>query len=189
MANKEKGEVDFQLGGESYRFKLGTNALIELQECFADTETVARMHAEAETAQLKTALLKYGSHQGACKGTPCQCGLKAALFTTNGKGSVPPVEAIVKEVQSGRLKYVRAFLWAGLLKFHPGMTQDRVSDLIDDANESEVKKLLFTLGLTTQPDPADVKELMEGTTKANPRKARTKRGSGAASGSTPVESV
>lgn len=142
MANGQKGEVAFTFGGVLYRFKLGTHALIELQELFSTPQRVA------------------------------------------------PIEEIFGEVSKGRLKYIRGFLWAGLRKFHPETTQADVEDLLDEATELEVQALLVSLGLTTQPDPKDLKELRAGA-KRNPRKAQTQstRGTGGNSTSKPAVSV
>ena len=38
MANREKGEVDLSLAGQTWTFKLGTGALIELQELVSKAE-------------------------------------------------------------------------------------------------------------------------------------------------------
>ena len=38
MANREKGEVDLILAGQTFTFKLGTGALIELQELLSKSE-------------------------------------------------------------------------------------------------------------------------------------------------------
>lgn len=142
MANGQKGEIGLTLGGTTYRFKLGTHALIELQELFSTPQRMA------------------------------------------------PIEEIFGEVSKGRLKYVRGFLWAGLRKFHSEMTQADVEDVLDEASEPEVNALLAALGLTTQPDPKDLKELRAGA-KRNPRKAqsRSTRGTGGNSTSKPAASV
>jgi hypothetical protein len=141
MANSDKGEVGLTLGGKDYRFKLGTSALIQLQEEFSTADKIASL------------------------------------------------DDILNEVNKGRLKYVRAFLWAGLQRFHPGTTLEDVSEILDEADESEVVKLLRALGLTTQPDPKDVAELSKGV-KSNPQMARArKRGTGGNSSSRPDASA
>lgn len=131
-----KGEFSIRLNEQDYTFKLGTSALIELQEMLSTAEHVVK------------------------------------------------IEDILAGVMSGRLKYVRAFLWAGLQKYHDGMSLSDVSDLIDEASEPEVAKLLSDLGMTVQPDPKDVEELKAGKGK-RPRKARRPSGTGAKSTSHP----
>lgn len=140
MANREKGEIDLTIAGTTYTFKLGTAALIALQE------------------------------------------------SVSAPPQIESVESIWAQIARGRIKYVRALLWAGLQKFHRGITLDQVDDLLDDATQDEVQRLLSDLGLTTQPAPEDMKELSEGVTK-RPRKARAIRGTGGNSTSTRARSV
>lgn len=133
-----KGEFALTLKGTTYRFKLGTSALIELQEMVS---------------------------------TPTR---------------VVPIEEILIQVHIGRIKYMRAFLWAGLQKHHAGMTLEDVSDLLDESSEAEIGRLLRDLGLTVQPAPEDSKEL-GATGKKRPRTARGRRpGTGENSTSPPV---
>jgi hypothetical protein len=105
-------------------------------------------------------------------------------------GQVIPLEAIIKDVLQWRLKYVRAFLWAGLRKYHPQITMDDLEGMLDESDEREVQILLSKLGLTTVPDEKDVKELGGGKV-ANPpeAQARRKRGTGVSSRSKPAVSV
>lgn len=142
MANSQKGEIPLTLAGVSYTFKMGTSALIELQEAFSTPTKVA---------------------------------------------AIPD---IFNEVNKGRIKYVRAFLWAGLRKFHPTVTLEDVSDMLDACDETEIATLLRRLGVTTQPDPKDIKELQEGVAR-NPPTAQTRRtrGTGGNSTSKPAASV
>lgn len=86
-------------------------------------------------------------------------------------------------LQAGRLKYIQVLLWAGLQKFHAGMTVEDVNDMLDAANEGEIRVLLNGLGLTMVPSPEDVKELKEGVAKKNSRKVRARRGTGGNSSS------
>lgn len=126
-----KGEFALTLKGAVYKFKMGTTALIELQEMLSTPTNVLR------------------------------------------------IEDILHQVQMGRVKFVRAFLWAGLQKYHDGMTLEDVSDLLDESSEPEVAKLLMDLGMTTVPAPADARELAGG---KRPQKARRRnRGNGAIS--------
>lgn len=131
-----KGEFTLRLKGQEYRFKLGTSALIALQELVSPPERTL------------------------------------------------PIEEILIGVSQGRLKFVRAMLWAGIQKHHEGTTLEDVSDLIDEASDVEIKKLLRDLGWTMQPDPKDVEELGAGKQK-RPRKARRPNGTGAKSTSQP----
>lgn len=142
MANRDKGEVGLTLNGTDYTFKLGTNALVELQEM------------------------------------------------VSASGTVEPIEAIWQQIGLGRVKYIRALIWAGLQKFHTGTTLDQVDDLLDSASEPEIQRLLSDLGLTTVPAKEDAKELSEGgSKKRNPRTARKTAGTGGTSSSTPAPSV
>lgn len=135
-----KGEFSVRLNGSDYTFKLGTSALIELQEMLSTRDQVVK------------------------------------------------IEDILVGVMQGRLKYVRAFLWAGLQKYHAGKTLEDVSDLVDESSELEIAKLLRDLGMTVQPDPADVAELSVSKGRGKdkrPRKARRPSGTGANSISQP----
>lgn len=142
------------LGGQSYTLKLGTGALIELQEACTTSSTDE-------------------------KGVVSE--------------DVPSVERIFAEVSRGRLKFVRAFLWAALRKYHGAMTIDAVNDLLDAATEDEVRRMLTVLGYSAQPDPADVQAIGAGGN-GNPPPAQTirprrKRGTGAGAIASPVASV
>lgn len=188
MANRDKGEYDLTIAGQPYRFKMGTAATIELQEHFSDTEAAARLHAESEVRRLREALSAYGQHKNGCSGKPCGCGLSIATLPRPMQ-SIAPIEGILAHVFSGRLKYIAAFVWAGLKTFQPETTLDAAMSLLDDASPEEVQQLLVSLGLTMQPAPEDAKELSaEGGTK-RPRKARTTVGVGETSTSKRVRSV
>lgn len=123
MANAQKGEFALTMGGTVYTLKLGTSALIELQELLGTPE-----HA-------------------------------------------PTMQELVIEVVNGRAKYIRAFIWAGLRKYHPEVTLEAVSDLLDDTSEAEAKAVLRALGVSTQPDTKDVQAL--GLDTVNPQPAQT----------------
>jgi hypothetical protein len=101
-------------------------------------------------------------------------------------------EEIFAELKRGRLKFVCAFIWAGLQKHHPNIPLESknpevlsADDILDGASEAEVDKLLKEFGLRLTPAPDDMKELSEGV-KKNPRQARAKRGTGGNSSSRPV---
>lgn len=102
---------------------------------------------------------------------------------------VSPKE-IFDQVQRGRLKFVCAFIWAGLQKHHPKITLEQTDDILDGATEEEVDALIKKFGLRLTPAPADVAELSAGV-KANPPKARPrrKRGTGETGISTRAASV
>lgn len=180
------GEKRLTLGGQVYRFLMGTKAVIALQEQFSEPETAARLHLEAEVFRLRQALQTFGAHGKGCTLKPCSCGLEFAQMELPIP-SVPDIQAILAQVFQGRFKYVAALLWAGLLKYQPRVTLDQVYDLMDDTPQSELKPLLTALGLTMVPEAADVNELAEGSKKRNPRKARA--GTGGRSVSSPVSLV
>lgn len=189
MANRDKGEYDLTIAGQSYRFKMGTAATIELQEHFSDSDAVARLHYETEARRLRAALSQYGAHQPACKGKPCTCGLAMALLPT-AAAAIAPLEGILQHVFGGRIKYLAAYFWSGLKRFHPEFTLDAAMDLLDQASPDEVRQLLVDLGLTMQPSPEDAKELKGGAgTKRNPRKAQAVAGRGESSTSRRARSV
>lgn len=71
----------------------------------------------------------------------------------------PDIATLLAEVKRGRLKYVRALLWAGFRKHHPDVTLEAVDDLIDAADPAEIGRLLGHLGTSTQPAPADLAAL------------------------------
>lgn len=154
-----KGEFQVRLNSSDYTFKLGTSALIELQEVLKPPD-VKHVIKNKDGQEVEVSI----------------------------PSPVPKIEEILIGVQQGRLKYVRAFLWAGLQKYHSGKTLEDVSDLIDEASEAEVAKLLRDLGMTVQPDPADVAELSVSKGRGKdkrPRKARRPSGTGANSTSQP----
>lgn len=97
------------------------------------------------------------------------------------KGTSPPtIPELMRHVIDNRLKYVRAFLWAGLQRYHPDIGIEDVSTLLDEADPAEITALIGNLGGSTVPDPHDMAAIGG---KANPPKAqaRTKAGTGARS--------
>lgn len=74
-------------------------------------------------------------------------------------GRVPTFDELLVGIQQMRLLYVRAFLWAGLRKYHAEMTLEAVEDLIDRCDAREVAALLLGLRQGTQPDPRDLAAL------------------------------
>ena len=92
------------------------------------------------------------------------------------------VEEIVRQIESGRLKYVRAAIWACLQSHHPGMSLEDASALVDQSDETTVRMLLRKLGMTTRPDAKDAAELMEGQSRPPKAQGRT-RGTGGNSSS------
>ena len=187
MTNTTKGEFQLTFGGKPYRFRLGTAALTEMQEHFCAPDNAARLRAESEVERLRQALMRFGSHQGECKGKPCACGFSVSVVTADLTGVIPQPQDLLAEVMRGRLKYAQVLLWASLRKYHPDVTLEKIADLMDEASQDEVQTLLVQLGMSTVPNVEDVKELKEGAT-SRPRRAR-KTGTGANSTSKPEPSV
>lgn len=142
MANPQTGDVDLTLGGHTYTLRLGTGALIALQEHMSTAD-----------------------------------------------GRVVPLEDIFAQAMQGRVLAIRAVLWAGLRKHHPGVELAGVEDMLDAATEAEIKTLLAGLAATARPDPADVAALGVAKKVGRPRTARGMRGTGGDSISTPVASA
>lgn len=94
---------------------------------------------------------------------------------------VPTIEAIDAGVRSGRLRYIRAMLWAGLQSYQPLLNEDAVTDLMAQASEQEMRAVMSGFGYSTRPDPADVQALGLDTHKTNgngtgrPQRARAKK--------------
>lgn len=99
---------------------------------------------------------------------------------------IADVQAILEKAAAGSIEHVTAIMWAAFQKYHPDVTFERAVDLIDEAGGLDrVSQQLGVLSESTQPDPADVKELAE----ENPRTAQAKRGPGGRSRSRPSASV
>ena len=90
-------------------------------------------------------------------GTAALVEFQESLATPDGV--VPDIASAMAEVKRGRLKYVRAMLWAGLRKHHRELTIEAVDDLIDASDPAEVGQLLGSLGASTQPSRADLEAL------------------------------
>lgn len=85
---------------------------------------------------------------------------------------------IVKKVNDGKLRYMRAIFWSAFLKYHPDLRLEEVAALIQGAGGigGFSDKMLGQLGLAveaTQPHPADTKALSKGT--RSPRTAQARR--------------
>jgi hypothetical protein len=74
-------------------------------------------------------------------------------------GTVPRLDEFTGGLDRWRLLYVRAFLWAGLRKYHPELTIEDVTDLLDAADEREAIALVAGLRGSTVPDTRDVEAL------------------------------
>lgn len=98
-------------------------------------------------------------------------------------------DAILAEATRGRVRFMRAVIWAGLQKFHAGLSLTDVEDLIDAANAEEIQGLFAKLGLGMAPDPADVQAMGRAPAGDRPPTGRRRRGTGAASTSTPAASA
>jgi hypothetical protein len=81
------------------------------------------------------------------------------LFAPPSGGSPPSLVELQHEIKKGRVKYVRALLWAGFRKYHPEITIDDCNDIMDGAEPDEVLTLLGKLGMTTQPAKEDLADL------------------------------
>ncbi len=82
MTNPHKGDVPFDVGGQTYTLRYSHNAL-------------------------------------------------AALERSQGKG-LPKILNELTDTETMTLGKVISFLWAGLQKHHPGITEEQVGDLLDD---------------------------------------------------------
>ena len=90
-------------------------------------------------------------------------------------GTVPTFDEMLEGIQRMRLLFVRAFLWAGLRKYHPEVTLGGVEDLIDRCDASEVAALLLGLRQGTQPDPRDLTALEAAGARPTPAAATAPR--------------
>lgn len=88
---------------------------------------------------------------------------------------VPTLEELLRDVLRQRLAYMRAFLWAGLRKYHAEKTIDDVTDLLDEMTQGEAVALLHGLTGSTQPDPKDLSVLTPKGGAKRPRKAQTEK--------------
>lgn len=85
--------------------------------------------------------------------------------------AVPSIQDIDRGVRVGRLRYVRALLWAGLRQYHPTMTEEAVTDSMAGASEAELQAVLKAFGYSMTPDPADI-EALGSAPDANPQTAQ-----------------
>ena len=90
----------------------------------------------------------------------------------DANGDAPSVQAIDQGIRAGRLRYVRAIIWAGLQKYHPRVTEDQVTDLMATANEAEMRGVLEAFGYSVRPDQADLRTLGLEAPPANPPEAQ-----------------
>ena len=104
--------------------------------------------------------------------------------------SVPSVQMMDLGIRQGRLKYLRAMMWAGLRTYNPTISEKDVGGLMQAATEDEMRALLRAFGYAIAPDPKDAEALTPTTKKTkNPRKAQTKRTTGATSIAAPGATV
>lgn len=87
---------------------------------------------------------------------------------------------VMQRVEAGSIEHVVAFLWACLRKYHPEITFDQATNLIDEAGGlAELDRYFADVAGSTVPDPKDAKELAALTVKAKrPRKAQVRPGTG-----------
>jgi hypothetical protein len=108
-------------------------------------------------------------------------------------GRVPTVEQMDVGVRQGRLKYLRAMIWAGLRPDHPTIAEAEVTVLMRDASQDEMQQLLTHFGYVIRPDPVDLAALPkpkpETRRPGRPRKAQIPKTNGAASTAPPVAVV
>jgi hypothetical protein len=100
---------------------------------------------------------------------------------------VPSVQDMDLGVRRGRLKYLRAMIFAGLREHQPLITEAKVTELMQQTTEDEMTALLAAFGYSVTPDPEDVEVLKKHQHKPrrNPRKAQTVITTGAGSISAP----
>ena len=130
MANREKGEVSFEVDGTSYTLSIDLNAMVALEEYFSTPD-------------------------------------KDVTF-----------QDVVQQMNRGRMKYLRAFLWQALRKHHPDMTLEQAGALVNAADSSMLK----SLGDSTIPDPQYVSALGLDHKDAGTRPQRKARADGAVDG-------
>jgi hypothetical protein len=102
----------------------------------------------------------------------------AALRTVQERfatgASAPTLDEIDVQVKRGRLLYIQVLLWAALRTHHPEVTESQVEDLIEAADQHEIKTLVAKVMGGNRPDPADVEALGAG----RPTRAATDEGTG-----------
>lgn len=104
--------------------------------------------------------------------------LEVAVSTPDRDVTLPE---ILYSMARGSHRYIRAFVWACLLRHHKGMTLDQVGDLIDLAGGADqLFQELAALRQSAQPEEADKVTATSG----RPQTPRRRRGTGAAATST-----
>lgn len=92
-------------------------------------------------------------------------------------GYVPTLEELMRDVMlRQRLGYIRAFLWAGLRKYHPTKTIEDVTTMLDAMTQEQSIALLGGLTGSTTPEAKDLEALRPKDGRKHPRKAQTGKG-------------
>jgi hypothetical protein len=104
----------------------------------------------------------------------------AAMMAAEAKASTPQKEVtwddILASLSKGSAKTFVVFFWAGLQKYHPTLTIERVIDLIDVAGgPSGLFALVQQAQQSATPDPEDVKELRPHKAQAKKKRSRGAR--------------
>jgi len=140
MANRERGEVMLEVGGQTYVLALTTNAMCELEDQLSTPE-------------------------------------QTVTFLD-----------VLQQVSRRSVRAVRALTWAALREHHPTMNVKDAGNLIQAAGGliafMPTAELIIQ---TAQPDREDVEAAA--TVNGRPLKARTARGTGAISTSSPAASA
>lgn len=84
-------------------------------------------------------------------------------------------------LRTGGVRYIRAIIWAGLQKHHPGFSIEAVGSLIQKAGGlstfgDKLHAACAEAGLVTIPDKADLKELGVNANGERPQTAQAGRG-------------
>lgn len=102
-------------------------------------------------------------------------GLMALQKHFNKGDAIADVQDIFDRARSGSIEHVTAVFWAAFQKYHPEVTFDQALEFVDASGGLDaVAAQLHELNDSTQPDPADIKELAP----ENPPTAQAMRGPG-----------
>jgi len=111
-----------------------------------------------------------GASYTLCIDLNAMCALEE-MFSKNGTDVT--FQDVLQQVNLGKQRYIRAVFWAAFQKFHPSVTLQQVSDLVQASGGviNFTGQLVEALGIAveaTTPDPKDVKAVSSG----RPRKAQ-----------------